>query len=267
MPKKKDPNRYDRLIESVFLAGYKSGIQTIPFTKLQFEDVAKNLDISLPKNVPDVIYSFRYRNDFPAQIVGTASPGKEWIIRGTGKGRYSFCHVKHISFKPSDNFAETKIPNATPGIIARYALDDEQALLAKVRFNRLVDIFTGLTCYSLQNHLRTSVKNMGQVETDEIYVGLDKRGVHYIIPVQAKGGKDRLGRVQIEQDFALCAEKFPGLICKSIAAQFLPNDVIVLFEMEFDGDEMAIIGEKHYRLVEPGVLSDAELETYKTRLS
>ena len=108
---------------------------------------------------------------------------------------------------------------------------------------------------------------MGQVETDEIYVGLDKRGVHYIIPVQAKGGKDRLGRVQIEQDFALCAEKFPGLICKSIAAQFLPNDVIVLFEMEFDGDEMAIIGEKHYRLVEPGVLSDAELETYKTRLS
>lgn len=106
---------------------------------------------------------------------------------------------------------------------------------------------------------------MDQVETDEIYVGLEKKGVHYIIPVEAKGGKDRLGRVQIEQDFALCAEKFPKLICKSVAAQFLPTGVIVLFEMEFDGDEMSIVGEKHYRLVDPSSLSDAELESDKLR--
>ena len=32
------------------------------------------------------------------------------------------------------------------------------------------------------------------VETDEIYVGLDKRGSHYVVPVQAKGGNDRLNR-------------------------------------------------------------------------
>lgn len=263
----KKANRYEQLIEGVFLSGYEKGIQEVPFTKSQFEDFAKNLNITLPKNVPDVIYSFRYRNDFPAPIVATASKGKEWIIRGKGKGKYSFCHVKHISFKPTENFAETKIPDATPGIIARYALDDEQALLAKVRFNRLVDIFTGLTCYSLQNHLRTSVKSIGQVETDEIYVGLDKRGVHYIIPVQAKGGKDRLGRVQIEQDFALCAEKFPDMICKSIAAQFLPDGVIVLFEMEFDGNEMAVVAEKHYRLVDSDKLSVDELKTYSERLN
>lgn len=89
-----------------------------------------------------------------------------------------------------------KVPDATPGIIAKYALNDEQALLAKVRYNRLLDIFTGVTCYSLQNHLRTTVPNMGQIETDELYVGVDKRGVHYVLPVQAKGGKDKLGIVQ-----------------------------------------------------------------------
>jgi hypothetical protein len=74
--------------------------------------------------------------------------------------------------------AETKVPDSTPGVIAMYALSDEQALLAKLRYNRLIDIFTGVACYSLQSHLRTSVRTLGQVETDEIYIGLDKRGAH-----------------------------------------------------------------------------------------
>ncbi len=58
---------------------------------------------------------------------------------------------------------------------------DEQALLATVRYNRLTDIFTGVTCYSLQNHLRTTVRGVGQVETDELYVGVDRLGKHYAI--------------------------------------------------------------------------------------
>lgn len=82
------------------------------------------------------------------------------------------------------------IPDATPEIIRAYAMDDEQALLAILRYNRLIDTFLGLTTYSLQNHLRTTVKKIGQIEIDELYVGMDKRGCHYVIPVQAKGGKD-----------------------------------------------------------------------------
>ena len=88
---------------------------------------------------------------------------------------------------------ETKIPDATPGIIIKYTQGDEQALLAKIRYNRLIDIFTGVTCYSLQNHLRTTVTGIGQIETDELYIGVDRRGAQYIFPVQAKGGKDQLG--------------------------------------------------------------------------
>jgi len=40
---------------------------------------------------------------------------------------------------PSEMMAETKIPDATPGIIFKYAVRDEQALLAAVRYNRLSD--------------------------------------------------------------------------------------------------------------------------------
>ncbi len=146
-----------------------------------------------------------------------------------------------------------------------YALGDEQALLAKVRYNRLIDIFTGVTCYSLQSHLRTTVPNIGQVETDEIYVGVDRRGAHYVFPVQAKGGRDKLGIVQIEQDIALCTNKFPSLICRPIAAQFIENDLIALFEFEDDEQGIAITSEKHYRLVLHDSITSADLETYRTR--
>lgn len=103
--------------------------------------------------------------------------------------------TKFVNIIPAEGLVITKIPEATPGVIAKYALDDEQALLAKLRYNRLIDIFTGITCYSLQNHLRTTVSNLGQVETDEVYIGIDSRGAHYVLPVQAKGGRDKLGLV------------------------------------------------------------------------
>ena len=72
--------------------------------------------------------------------------------------------------------------------------------------------------------------NMGQVETDEIYVGVDKHGSHYVIPVQAKGERDTLSRVQIEQDIGLCANRLPSLICRPVGAQPMQDNLIVLFE-------------------------------------
>jgi hypothetical protein len=106
---------------------------------------------------------------------------------------------------------------------------------------------------------------MGQVETDEIYIGIDKRGAHYVIPVQAKGGTDKIGIVQIEQDLAVCETKFPGLICRSIAAQFMEEDLIALFECERTEDGIRVSTEKHYRLVDPDNLTAEELESYRTR--
>ena len=134
-----------------------------------------------------------------------------------------------------------------------------------MRYNRLIDIFTGVTCYSLQSHLRTAVPFIGQVETDEIYIGLDRRGAQYVFPVQAKGNKDTLSIVQIAQDFALCAEKFPGLICRPIAAQFMADDLIALFEFERDDEGIVISSEKHYRLVPAESVTDDDLRTYRDR--
>ena len=117
----------------------------------------------------------------------------------------------------------------------------------------------------MQNHLRTSVPDIGQVETDELYVGVDTRGCQYVIPVQAKGGSDTLNIVQIEQDMALCESKFPDLVCHPIAAQFMRDDIIALFAfVKVDGD-VKISTERHYKLVEPSDLTEADLAAYRTR--
>ncbi len=257
-------NRYSQILEKIFFAHYAPGTTSFMFQRSEIESTARALGISLPKNIGDLLYSFRFRTPMPASIVATASEGRSWVIKLAGKGAYRFSLDLQWTIAPNPALLRVKIPNATPGIIARYALGDEQALLALVRYNRLVDIFTGVASYSLQNHLRTTVEDFGQIEVDELYVGIDRTGVHYVFPLQAKGGKDRMSTTQIEQDLALCAEKFPKLVCRPLGAQFLPDGGIALFEFVPTPDGLRLAGEKHYQLVSKEDLTDEDLTLYKT---
>lgn len=256
-------NRYVQLIESIFLKYYQEGTKEVAFKREEIITMARELGIQLPKNVGDVLYSFRYRTNLPTSITDKAPEGFEWIISAFGRSQYKFILTKEANFLPNSNLMNIKIPDSTPGIVIKYSLDDEQALLAKIRYNRLIDIFTGVTCYSLQNHLRTTLSNIGQVETDEIYLGIDKQGIHYVFPVQAKGGKDKIGAVQVKQDFALCEEKFVNAIGRPIAAQFMDDETIVLFEFVLTEEGIKVTSEKHYRLVDPADLSVNEIEEYR----
>ncbi|PYP87983.1 MAG: endonuclease [Blastocatellia bacterium AA13] len=258
-------NRYAQIIECIFLNNYKEGAIEVPFERIEIERVADTLGIILPKNLGDVIYSFRYRVSLPQAVQSKAPKGKTWIIRPAGRSRYCFVATEEPDILPSKLMAETKVPDSTPGVIAKYALSDEQALLARLRYNRLIDIFTGVACYSLQNHLRTTLPALGQIETDEVYVGVDRKGVHYVFPVQAKGGRDRLSIVQIEQDVALCAKKFPLLVCRPIGAQFVQGDLIALFEFEEGDKGISVLSEKHYKLVPPEAVTSDDLEVYRSR--
>lgn len=258
-------NRYVMIISALFLKNYIEEATEVLFSREEFSQMAEQLGVKPPKNLGDIVYSFRYRTDLPESITEKAPEGKNWVILPRGRGQYRFALVNIPRIIPSTMLAEIKILDSTPGVISKYSLDDEQALLAKLRYNRLIDIFTGLTCYSLQNHLRTTVTNMGQVETDEIYIGIDKRGAHYVLPVQAKGGNDKIGIVQIEQDMALCAQKFSGLICRPITSQFMEDNLIALFEFAMTHEGIKVVEEKHYRLALPDELTQEELESYRNR--
>ena len=256
---------YAAIIEEIFVSKFEKGMTRVDFERSDIAAAAERRGVRHPSNLGDVVYSARYRGSIPESVQSTAAPGHEWIIRGAGSGRYSFVLVQPIPLTPNPRMGATKVPDATPGVVAMHALNDEQALLAIVRYNRLIDIFTGITSYSLQNHLRTAVPGIGQVETDELYVGVDTKGCQYVIPVQAKGGRDELNIVQIEQDMALCDSKFPELICRPVAAQFTDDDVIVLFAFEKIDGEVKILMERHYKLVDPNELTAEDLAAYRRR--
>ena len=88
MPDRK--NRYTRLIEDIFDQHYREGAEEVAFERDELVETAKKLGIKLPKNLGDVVYSFRYRANLPASIRQRAPAGLEWVIRPTGQARYRF---------------------------------------------------------------------------------------------------------------------------------------------------------------------------------
>jgi hypothetical protein len=254
---------YSQIILQIFRNHYTAELNYFEFNRSEIKEVADQLNVELPKNYGDLIYSFRFRRPLPSEILETAPLGCEWRIELAGKGIYSFSLGKINRIIPRTDMMRIKIPDSTPEIIAKYTSGDEQALLTKVRYNRLIDIFLGITAYSLQNHLRTTVEGIGQIEIDEIYVGLNRHGNQFIIPVQAKGGSDQLGVVQSKQDIAYCASQFPELICRSVSAQFLDLDLIAIFELILENQEIKIVDEKHYQLVSNKEISGEDLRRYK----
>lgn len=262
-PKPAAQNRYATLIEKIFFDHYTKGAKEFAFVRPEMKQAAKDLDIVLPDNLGDVLYSLRFRTPMPSKILDTQPAGYEWIIELAGRAKYLFRLAKKSRIVPNPSLATIRIPDSTPEIIAAYALDDEQALLAKVRYNRLIDIFLGLTTFSLQNHLRTTVKSIGQIEIDELYVGIDKFGCHYVIPVQAKGGTDQISIVQTTQDMRWCAGKFPTLRCRPISAQFVTSEQIALFELTVEDGEIRVVEERHYKLVPAAELDRKEVTAYR----
>ncbi len=256
-------NAYRAILERIFLERHYEGASEIQFDREDIPAAADTLGLPRPKNIGDVIYSVRYRTGLSESVLSTQPQGMEWIIEGAGRAKYKFVLVPLNRVVPRSDLITIGIPNGTPEIIRTYALDDEQALLAIVRYNRLIDIFLGLTTYSLQNHLRTTVKDVGQIEIDELYFGIDRDGCHYAIPVQAKGGTDQISVVQTKQDLAWCDQKFPGLRARAISAQFMEDDKVAMFELTVVDNQVVVVEEKHYKLLVAEDIDPAAVIAYR----
>ncbi len=247
----------------------------VDLTAQEVQQTAEELGLPREKNVYDFFYQWGTRADFPEVVQRAAHPGCSWVLLPLGSGAYRLLLIDAPSavIEPRVGLATTKIPDSTPGLIAAYAQTDEQALLAKVRYNRLIDIFTGVTCYSLQNHLKSTARLFDdgkavQVEIDELYVGVNKRGTHYAFPVEAKGGTDRLGLASVITNCRLCREKYPDLEVLPLAVQFAAEDVIVVFAFEWATGSSwpRLAEEKHYQLVPYSAIGAEDLARYRNRL-
>lgn len=257
-------SKYDDVIERVFINNYTDEAIKVPFSRDELVQACDELGITRIKNLGDIPYTYRFRRELPKTIKDKCQANSEWIIIGTGIGTYEFRLASPSKIAPTANRKRIKVPDATPEIVRKYAPGtDEQALLTKVRYNRLVDIFTGLTCYSIQNHLRTSIKNVGQIEIDEMYIGVNKKGTHFVIPCQAKSPGDRFGIVQVMQDVAFCNGRYPNAICKTIALQFLSETDVAILELAVEEIDdifhLSVADERQYKLVGRDEITDEEI--------
>lgn len=262
MTEEQDKRLYQRVIEGVFANHYKPGVTEFLFDREELAESAVAAGMDPSKNHGAIVYQYRFRSRLPQSIRDTESEGLVWSIRLAGPARYRFALGPSPIVKPNELLRKVKVPDTTPEIVKRYAKGDEQALLARIRYCRLLDIFLQVASFSLQSHLRTAVPDVGQIEIDEVYVAVDRRGAHYFIPLQAKSGRDKLSLLQTEQDMAFARERLPEVICRPVSAQFMRDGTVALFEMAEDTTGVAVVREAHYSLVPHGEITADDLKAY-----
>jgi hypothetical protein len=239
---------YDRLVSEVFRRHDGANQDEFEFERDEMAEILQEWGESV-RNLGDVPYSYRGgRRVLPENVASTG----EWVIEGRGKGRYAFRRLSRSPYisVPLD-LQVIDILDATPDIILRYGGEDEQGLLARVRYNRLVDIFLGITTYHLQGHVRAYIKDSGQVEIDDLYLGVDTDGNQYVIPIEAKTADEQLGVVQVTSLNAFARETFPDLILRPVAVKSWSDDSIFFmrFNETLDCDKTQVIQYRRYRLV------------------
>src|SRR5260370_2296144 len=96
-----ETHAYSLIIESIFHAKFKSGMHEVDFEREEIVKFGNELKIDVPKNLGDLVYSFRYRASLPESIQAQAGKGEVWIIRPVGRGKYRFVFVPDKPIVPN----------------------------------------------------------------------------------------------------------------------------------------------------------------------
>lgn len=248
MAKRPSKSREGQIIREIFAKHRRGAERTFLFERDEIHKAADDLGVARLDNPYSLVYNLRHRG-MPADIAALAEPGMEWIIIGDPEisTSYRIKQAPITRISPDTSLVPITLPDATPRLLTDHVFgetQDEQAVLAMVRYNRLVDLFLGIVAHSIQNHLRTRVKRV-QLEVDEIYVGVNRLGELCIVPIQAKVGRSRFGRVQLEQDLAFCRERFRSYRARAVAVQALSREHLVLYELAIVEDHVVKIQELH----------------------
>jgi hypothetical protein len=241
------------VIQRVFAKKYQSGETEIPFSVSDIREAVAEVSKANTKykegNIFDVRYEFASGRQPLPPAVEKLGP---WMIAGRGKAKYAFVKLAtSTEVAISEDLLPILLPDATPEIVAEYAGNDEQGILAKIRYNRLLDIFLQITCYHLQNHWKTSIKNKGACEIDDLYVGLNVAGKQFVIPIEAKSDGDRLNKTQIVQMIDFAAVRHENLILRPVGVQEMKDGSLVFVEFTpaVRPDEIKVKEMRRYKLV------------------
>lgn len=200
-------------------------------------------------NVPDIKYTYDARRELPAEVEQCGPV--TWLQRGKGVYKLRRTRRKNlIDFTQlSEPLLEIAIDQTTPFISALLG-NDEQAVFTRVRNIDLLSTVLGFKVWPIQGHHRTSV-SYGQIEIDEVQAGIDRDGVHTIVPISGKGGQDKLSWSQALNlnTYALEKPPMPGLKVRSIGLwrDHLNTVWIVEFSPHTDIDQIEIVNVRRFK--------------------
>ncbi len=256
-------NPLPKLVERVFFLNYGPGLTAFTFNGDDIADAACAIGLDLTEEGIDPENAIGRHFDLPQTVRETQPNGSEWVIEMRAPGKYVAKLVRESRLLPQARVPLVKLPDATPQIVTSCVLSEEQSLLSKIRYNRLVDLFLGVVAHPLENRPRAPLHEYGEIEIGEVYVGIDRDGCQVVVPVRAKGAHDPASITRAQQDLRCCMEQFPRLQCRGISAQYIGKDSIALFELTLVGGEVRVVDERHYQLAPAQAISENELEHYR----
>jgi len=175
------------------------------------------------KNIPDIKYTYDARKSFPQSILDEG----HFAIIGAGKGDYNFVELSKPNLISTQDLGISKIytvSDKTPQVVKEIVGNDEQAMLAAIQHNEILNLLFSQKVFHVQNHLRTTI-SLGQIEIDSVFITENRK----IIPISAKGKNDYLSYTQILNLNRFCSEKYPSYQFCSFGA-FASDSTIYLVE-------------------------------------
>lgn len=230
----KKVGRYARLLLWVFQNREPDpATGELPFSQADLRQAAAALGEEV-RNFPDLPYYLRSRSrsGLPREITLAGYT----TIATRGSGRYALVTGEdQVTVPPTTPVVE--IPTtAIPEVVRDLLRADEQGILSAIRYLDLVSKFLGRPAYHLQAHLRTTGSLGQQVEADDVWVApaAGPSGERTVLPVEAKGPHERLGRHQIISTIDAVLKKIPGIPVVPLAARLEESGLLLLVEFNHD---------------------------------
>lgn len=187
----------DSTYRSILLWVYHHGTKDpatgdLLFSQADLRKAAEELSLEV-RNFPDLTYNLRSRAPLPQEIIDAGFT----TIAIRGRGKYALVTAVDAVDVPTGTAVGSADSSRVPVAIRDILRADEQSILSAMRYMDVVSDFVGTQCFHLQGHLRTTGSLGQQVEADDVWIALYRKNKRTILPIEAKGPKEHLGRHQM----------------------------------------------------------------------
>jgi hypothetical protein len=198
------------------------------FTQADLRRAADELQLEV-RNFPDLTYNLRSRSPLPPEILEAGYT----TIAIRGRGKYALVTGEDTVEVPTGTDVATVSTRKIPTAIRDMLRTDEQSILSAIRYMDLVSDFIGTKAYHLQGHLRTSGGFGQQVEADDVWIARYPNRSRTVLPIEAKGPRERIGRHQMMSTIDAVLKKIPGFPVIPLAVQLEESGLVIMIQFVF----------------------------------